>query len=65
MFPKTADFAWQTGYGAFSVSVSAVEQVTRYILNQKEHHRDRTFDEEYVALLLRHGVEYDARFVLD
>jgi REP element-mobilizing transposase RayT len=64
-FPELRDFGWQTGYGAFSVSVFGVEEVTRYILNQKEHHRDRTFEEEYVAFLRRHGVAYDERFVLD
>ena len=64
-FPELRDFGWQTGYAAFSVSTSGVEEVTRYILNQKEHHRNRTFDEEYVAFLHRHGVAYDERFVLD
>ncbi|WP_324721209.1 IS200/IS605 family transposase [Salinimicrobium sp. HB62] len=44
-------FAWQTGYGAFSVSESAVEKVFRYILNQKEHHRTKTFQKEYEEFL--------------
>ncbi|NOT01356.1 MAG: IS200/IS605 family transposase [Phycisphaerales bacterium] len=64
-FPEMRDFGWQIGYGAFTVSLSAVEDVTRYILNQKEHHRIRTFDEEYVTFLQRHGIAYDERFVLD
>ena len=65
VFPESRSFGWQTGYAAFSVSISGVEEVTRYTLNQKEHHRNRTFDEEYLAFLRRHGVTYDERFVLD
>lgn len=64
-FPSKADFAWQSGYSAFSVSQSNVEPVRRYILNQQEHHRKRTFQEELVALLDRHGVEYDPKYVFD
>jgi REP element-mobilizing transposase RayT len=64
-FPQLAHFAWQTGYGAFTVSVSAVEEVTRYILNQEEHHRGRSFEEEYLSFLRRHGISYDERYVLD
>ena len=64
-FPQLSHFAWQTGYGAFTVSVSVVEEVTRYILSQEEHHRRRSFEEEYVSFLRRHGISYDERFVLD
>ena len=56
-------FGWQAGYGAFSVSESGVAAVTRYIANQEEHHRKRTFREELVELLDRHGVDYDERFL--
>ncbi len=59
-----ASFAWQTGYGAFSVSYSAQEAVSEYIARQEEHHRRIGFAEEFVALLKKHGVAYDERFVL-
>lgn len=58
-----AGFKWQSGYGVFSVSQSAVETVRNYIRNQREHHRVKTFQEEYRALLEKHGVEYDERYV--
>ena len=64
-FPDMADFAWQTGYGAFSVSKSSASQVEQYIASQREHHRQQTFEEEFVALLDRHGIEYDPRYVFD
>lgn len=56
-------FAWQEGYAAFSVSAPNVQAVIRYIDNQREHHRKQTFEEEFLALLRRHGVDYDPRFV--
>ena len=59
------DFHWQAGYGAFSVSRSNVEQVKQYIANQDEHHRTRTFQEEFRLLLERHGIKYDERYVWD
>lgn len=49
-------FAWQTGYAAFSVSESQLEKVSQYILNQKEHHRKKTFAEEYEEFILLHGL---------
>lgn len=55
------DFGWQDGYGAFTVSVSLLETVRNYITHQEAHHRKRTFQEEYVELLQRSGVEYDER----
>lgn len=57
------EFAWQTGYGAFSVSRSSTEAVREYIRNQAEHHRRTSFKEEFVALLRKHGVEYDERYI--
>ena len=60
-----SDFAWQTGYGAFSVSFSNLDQLKAYIVNQEEHHRTMTWEEEYRALLERHGIEFDERFSLD
>ena len=60
-----AGFAWQRGYGAFSVSVSQMEPVIRYIDTQEEHHRHRSFQEEYREFLRRHGVAFDERYVWD
>lgn len=64
-FPALAAFAWQDGYGAFSVSHSQLNQVREYIRDQAEHHRTRTFAEEYRAFLERHDVEFDERYLLD
>jgi putative transposase len=52
-------FAWQEGYAAFSVSVSNLHQVATYVRNQPEHHKHRTFEEELLALLKKHGFEAD------
>jgi REP element-mobilizing transposase RayT len=56
-------FAWQKGYGAFSVSSSHIQTVIRYIETQEAHHRNRTFEQEYLALLEKHGVRYDPDFI--
>jgi REP element-mobilizing transposase RayT len=56
-------FQWQDGYAAISVSPSAVKAVVRYIEHQAEHHRARPFQEEYIAMLERAGIAYDARYV--
>jgi putative transposase len=56
-------FAWQQGYGAFSVSSSVVPAVVRYIQNQEAHHRKMNFDVEFLALLKKHGIEFDPKFV--
>ena len=58
-----AGFAWQEGYGAFTVSASHIEAVRSYIVNQVEHHRTVTFQEEYVAMLKRGLVEYDEKYL--
>ena len=58
-------FAWQRGYGAFTVSQSQVEGVKRYIANQKVHHQTVSFKEEFLALLKAHGIEYDERYIWD
>jgi REP element-mobilizing transposase RayT len=63
--PALADFQWQNGYGAFSVSKSNIEQVEAYIADQEEHHRKRTFQEEFRLMLERHGLQYDERYVWD
>jgi len=57
------EFEWQRGYGAFAVSASHVDQVKAYIRNQKEHHKKRTFEEEFVAMLKKAGVDYDPKYV--
>lgn len=57
------DFAWQEGYGAFSIGVSQIDDTVRYIANQAEHHRTKSFEEEFVAFLERHGITYDPRYV--
>ena len=64
-WPQRARFSWQTGYTAFSVSQSQVEAVMKYIRNQEQHHQKRTFQEELVALLKKHRIAYDPRFVWD
>jgi putative transposase len=56
-------FAWQEGYGAFSVSPSQIAMVKKYIRNQDAHHRKRSFEEEFTEMLRRCGVDYDPRFV--
>ena len=56
-------FAWQTGYAAFSVSASNLLAVKKYIQNQEQHHRKMSFEQELVALLEKHGVEYDPRYL--
>jgi putative transposase len=58
-------FQWQGGYAAFSVSQSVVPDVRRYIENQEEHHRKMTFQEELRILFVRHGIEFDERYVWD
>jgi putative transposase len=58
-------FFWQRGYGAFSVSPSQLDTALKYLETQQEHHRTRTFQEEYRQLLRRHGVEFDERYVWD
>ena len=62
-WPDRRDFAWQTGYGVFSVSESAREGVARYIEEQESHHRRMTFQEEFIVLLKKHGIEYDERYI--
>lgn len=58
-------FAWQTGYGVFSVSESNVQAVTKYIAKQQEHHKKQSFQEELVAFLKKNRIEYDERHIWD
>ena len=62
-FPNQALFGWQEGYGAFSIGISGVEATMRYIRNQAEHHRKRTFREELRTMLRKHGLKYDERML--
>ena len=55
-------FGWQDGYGAFTASPSCVPAIVKYIATQREHHRHQTFEEEYLAFLERHGIEFDERY---
>ncbi|MBI4658273.1 MAG: IS200/IS605 family transposase [Verrucomicrobia bacterium] len=64
-FPNHKEFAWQIGYGAFSVSHSNRAAVEKYIANQEEHHRKVTFQEEYLAFLKKHEIAYDERYLWD
>lgn len=59
------NFAWQEGYGAFSVSASNMATVKRYIANQEKHHRRRTFEDEFIALLKKHDIPFDPKYVFD
>jgi REP element-mobilizing transposase RayT len=59
------DFSWQTGYGAFSISPPQFPAVRRYIDSQREHHKKRTYEEEFLELLKRAGISYDPQDVFD
>ncbi len=62
-FPEHWRFGWQVKYGAFSVSVSQLDNAIQYIRGQPEHHRKMTFQEEFLALLKKHGVAFDERYL--
>ena len=62
-FPRAATFAWQEGYGVFTVSASQVDSAIAYIERQEEHHRSSTFEDEFRALLKKHGIAWDERYV--
>lgn len=64
-FPDLRRFAWQTGYGAFSVSFSRTKSVKDYIAKQPEHHRRKTFQDEYRSFLKKHEIGFDERYVWD
>jgi REP element-mobilizing transposase RayT len=56
-------FQWQEGYGAFSNSRSQIDSVIKYILNQKEHHRKKTFREEYIGMLKDYNIDFDEKYI--
>ncbi len=58
-------FSWQTGFGTFSYSKSQAPEVVNYVLNQPEHHRRKTFREEYLDFLNKFGVEYDEKYLFE
>ena len=57
------EFAWQEGYGAFSVGISQKDDTIAYIQGQAEHHRKHTFEEEFIAFLKKHNVDYDPKYI--
>ena len=63
--PNMRGFAWQDGYGAFTVSKSSLPDVIAYIRTQREHHETRSFQDEYLALLRKHEIAYDERYLWD
>ena len=62
-FPEHRGFGWQEGYGAFSIGISQVDATVAYIRSQPEHHRTKSFQEEFLAFLKKDGIEYDERYV--
>lgn len=58
-------FNWQDGYGAFTYSKSHIDRVVKYILNQREHHRKKTFKEEYISFLEKFEIDYDPKYLFD
>jgi len=60
---ESHDLEWQRGYGAFSVSASLVPAVLKYVRTQDAHHKKMSFEEEFLGLLKKHGIEYDLKFV--
>jgi REP element-mobilizing transposase RayT len=62
---KYKNFYWQRGYGSFSVNPAEIDVVVRYIENQAEHHKKKTFQDEYIAFLKKYNAEYDERYLWD
>jgi putative transposase len=63
--PEYAEFAWQNGYGAFSIGQSQLDDLRRYIRNQREHHRRESFQDEFRTLLVKYDIQFDERYVWD
>jgi REP element-mobilizing transposase RayT len=63
-YEEMHDFAWQEGYGAFTIGVSQIEQTKRYIENQEEHHRKKSFRKEFVEFLEYQGIDFEERYLL-
>ncbi len=62
---KSCKFEWQKGYGAFTVSFSQIESVRHYIQNQQEHHRTKTFEEEYIKMLELHNIVFERKYLFE
>jgi len=63
IFPDAADFSWQNGYGAFTVSESQIDAVARYIARQKEHHQNESFEGEFVSMLEKNGIKFEMKYL--
>jgi putative transposase len=63
IFDLFGSFRWQEGYGAFSLGASQVDDVIKYIAGQEEHHRIKTFQEEYMGFLREYKIEYDEKYI--
>jgi REP element-mobilizing transposase RayT len=63
--PKCKEFAWQTGYGAFSLGQSQIDSLIRYISRQKEHHQKKSFKEELLELVRKYKIEYNEQYLWD
>lgn len=64
-FPEHHDFGWQEGYGAFSIGVSEIADTVTYIRHEVEHHRRKTYKEEFISFLKKHDMEYDETTLWD
>lgn len=64
-FENQRGFAWQDGFGVFTVDPENVPRIVKYIQKQREHHKRQTFEEEFVDMLELHGIEYDERYLFD
>ena len=64
-FPEHRGFVWQEGYGAFSIGISDAPRTIAYIESQADHHRRRTYQDEFLAILKKHGIAYDERYIWD
>ena len=62
-FTEHKHFSWQEGYGAFSVSISQIQETIAYIKRQEEHHQRKSFKEEFLSFLIKHNIKYDERYV--
>ena len=58
------NFAWQEGYGAFTIGVSQIDGTIKYITNQEDHHRNKTFREEFIDILNYHGIKFEEKYLL-
>lgn len=64
-WPEHKESSWQTGSGAFSVSTSNIAAVTKYVAEHEEHHKTRSFQDEFIAFLRKNGIVYDERYISD